>query len=71
MQSVWMVKSNITLKRGYSGGGNAVDEGVELVHSEHGFLQVEGQPVEGKDGEQGPQVLSVLLLGFAVQAIII
>ncbi len=60
------------MERGYSGGGDAVAEEVELGHSEHAFLQVEGQPVDdGKDGEQGPQVHSVLLLGFAGQALII
>ncbi len=48
-----------------------MDEEVEFGDSEHAFLQVEGQPVDGKDGEQGRQVLSVLLLGFAVQTIII
>ncbi len=46
-------------------------EEVEFGDSEHAFLQVEGQPVDGKDGEQGQQVLSVLLLEVAVQAIII
>jgi hypothetical protein len=44
---------------------------VKFGYGEHALPQVEGQPIGGKDGEQCPQVLPVLLLGFAVDAVII
>jgi hypothetical protein len=46
---------------------------VKFGYGEHPLLQVGGQsqPIGGKDGEQCPQMLPVLLLGFAVRAVII
>jgi hypothetical protein len=48
-----------------------VAEEVEFGNSEHTLLQIEGQPIDGKNEEQCPQVLPVLVLGFAVHSIII
>jgi hypothetical protein len=41
----------------------------EFGNGEHALLQVEDQPIGGKDGEQCPQVLPVLVLGYSVHAI--
>jgi hypothetical protein len=57
---------DIVLERGDTGSGDAVSQEVEFSDGEHALLQVEGQPIGGKDGEESPQVFLVLLLGFVV-----
>ncbi len=60
-------------KGGHIGGRATVAKEVKFGYGKHPLLQVEGKvkPIGGKDGEQCPQVLLVLLLGFAEHAIII
>ncbi len=46
-------------------------EDAEFRDSKHALLQIQGQLLGGKDGEEPPQVFPVLLQGLAVDTIII
>jgi hypothetical protein len=48
-----------------------VAQEIQLGNGEDALLQVEGQAVGGKDGEQRAEVGPVLLLGFAEDTVII
>ncbi len=62
---------NIVPEGGDTGGGDAVDQEIQLGGGEDALLQVEGQAIGGEDGEQRAEVGPVLLLGFAEDAVII
>ncbi len=62
---------NVVPEGGDAGGGDAVAQEIQLRNGEDALLQVEGQAVGGKDGEQRAEVGPVLLLGFAEDTVII
>jgi len=62
---------NVYPERGDTGSRDAVAEDAEFGDSKHALLQVQGQLLGGKDGEEPPQVFPVLLQGLAVDTIII
>jgi hypothetical protein len=61
----------IVPERGDASGRDTVAQEIQLGDGEHALLQVEGQAVGGKDGEQRVEAGPVLLCGFAEDLVII
>ena len=62
---------NVVPEWGDAGGGDAVAQEIQLGDGEDALLQVEGQAVGGKDGEQRAEMGPMLLSGFAEDIVII
>jgi hypothetical protein len=62
---------DVVPEEGGAGGGDAVAQEIQLGDGEYALLQVEGQAVGGKDGEQCAEVGPMLLFGFAEDPVII
>ncbi len=62
---------NVVSEGGDAGGGDAVAQEIQLGNGEDALLQVEGQAVGGKDGEQHAEMGPVFLPGLAEDTVII
>jgi hypothetical protein len=66
-----MCLPNFGPEGGDASGVDAVIQKIQLRDGEHALLLVEDQPVDGEDGEQCTEGVSVLLSGFAEDPVII